>query len=208
MLQITHENFFSQHKYVIIVLYILEQPSLGAPHEYVLHGLNQGLNWGFSCSVLWAFFLFVLAHSVSCCLLQRLKFHAHPSLLVGQLNTDIQVNNTAMPHLMYTHTHISTSYSCYCSFSSLHFFHFLGQAGLLRLFPSDTLMYFSCVYSDLNCRLRQHGWTCIRGGNPLTCSKFCIKKQGSYASSVLYILFFVCFVCFVTVQRADGYTYL
>jgi hypothetical protein len=115
---------------------------LGAPREYVLHGLNPELNWSSCRPTSWVFFLFVLAHPLSWCLFQCLKFHAHPSLLVRQPNTDIQVNNTAMPHFG-THTHISTSHSCYYSFSSLHFFHSLRQAGWLRLFPSDTIAKIS-----------------------------------------------------------------
>ncbi len=117
---------------------------LGAPHEYVLHGLNPELNWGSCCAASWPFFLFVLAHPASWCLLQWHKFHAHPSQRTGQLNTDIQVNNTAMSHLG-THTHISISHSGYYSFSSFHFFHSLGQAGWLRLFPSDTVAYLGEV---------------------------------------------------------------
>ncbi len=50
--------------------------------------------------------LVCLGHPVSCCLLQRLKFHAEPFPLAGQLNTNVQVNNTAAPHHMYTDKHI------------------------------------------------------------------------------------------------------
>ncbi len=39
-----------------------------------------------------------LAHPVSCCLVQRLMFHAHPSLPAGQLSTNVQVNNMATLH--------------------------------------------------------------------------------------------------------------
>jgi hypothetical protein len=134
MLQIIHDNFFLQHNYVTKFCTYLNGHLLGAPREYILHGLNPGLNWSSCCPASWAFFLFVLAHPASWCLLQWLKFLAHPSLLARQLNTDIQVNNTTMPHFG-THVHISTSHSCYYS---LHFFHSLGQAGWLRLFPCDT----------------------------------------------------------------------
>jgi hypothetical protein len=79
---------------------------LGAPRQYVLHGLNLGLNGGSCCPVSLALFLFVLSRPVSCCSLQRLKFHAHPSILAGQFTTDVQVNNTAVPHLIHIYTHI------------------------------------------------------------------------------------------------------
>jgi hypothetical protein len=42
----------------------------------------------------------------SCCSPQRLKFHAHPSRPAWQFNTEVQVNNTAVPHLMHTYTHV------------------------------------------------------------------------------------------------------
>ncbi len=128
-LQITHDNFFLKHTYILKFCTYLNSHLLGAPREYVLHGLNPELNWGSHRPASWVFFLCVLAHPASWCLLQCLKFHAHPSLLAGQFNTDIQVNNTAMPHFG-THIHTSTS-QCYYSFSSLYFFHSLGQAGWL-----------------------------------------------------------------------------
>ncbi len=55
--------------------------------------------------------LVCLGHPVSYCLFQRLKFHAHPSLLVGWVSTDVQVNNTVTPHLMYTDTHIYITFT-------------------------------------------------------------------------------------------------
>jgi hypothetical protein len=53
-----------QHNCVIITCTYLNGHLLGAPCEYVLHGLNPGLDWDFCCSLPWAFFLFVLAHPV------------------------------------------------------------------------------------------------------------------------------------------------
>ncbi len=75
--------------------------------------------------------LFVLTHSPT-------HFALDPPNPAGQFHTSIQVNNTATPHLMYT-TYISISCLYYYPFSSLHFFYYLGQAGWLRLSPSDTL---------------------------------------------------------------------
>jgi hypothetical protein len=46
-----------------------------------------------------------LAHPVSCCLLQRPMFHTHPSLPAGELSTNVQVNNMAALHRIYTDTH-------------------------------------------------------------------------------------------------------
>ncbi len=83
---------------------------LAAPRKYVLHGFNSRLNWGSCCSVSWAFFLFVFARPASCWSPQWLKFHAHPSRLAGQFNTEVQVNNTAMPHLTQTYTHIHITF--------------------------------------------------------------------------------------------------
>ncbi len=37
---------------------------------------------------------------------QWLKFHAYPSRPAGQFNTKVQVNNTAVPHLTHTYTHV------------------------------------------------------------------------------------------------------
>ncbi len=79
---------------------------LGAPREYVLHGLNPGLNWGSCCPISWSLFLFVLAHPVSCYSLWRLKFQAHLPIITGRFNTNVQVNNTAMPLLIHIYTHI------------------------------------------------------------------------------------------------------
>ncbi len=182
MLQMAYDNFFLHHTYILKFSTFLNGHLLGAPRKYVLHGLNPELelNWGSCRPASWVFFLFVLAHKASWCLFQWLKFHTHPSLLAGQLNTDIQVNNTVMPHFG-THIHISTLHSCYYSFSSLHFFHSLGQAGWLRLFPSDTgcahyentekkkiTWYYSLKKawrSSLNFRLLMHRVHCAMSDN-------------------------------------------
>ncbi len=63
------------------------------------------------------YFLFAMAHPVSCCLFQ-------------------QHNNTTW----HTWTHIYTSHWQYYSSSLLHFFHPSWQAGWPRPFPSDTVL--------------------------------------------------------------------
>ncbi len=51
--------------------------------------------------------LLALAHSVSCFLFQRIKFHTQPlHCLTGRLLTIVQVNNMAALHDTYTDTHI------------------------------------------------------------------------------------------------------
>jgi hypothetical protein len=129
-----------------MVLSILERPSSCSTSRIRPYGFSSKLNWGSCRSVSWALFLFVLARPESCCLPQWLKFHAHPSRLVGQFNTEVQVNNTAVPHLTHTCTHVRVPHPYYYLFPSLHFFHLLWQAGCLRLFPSDTFTSNLCLH--------------------------------------------------------------
>jgi hypothetical protein len=80
---------------------------LGAPREYVLHGLNSDLGWASHWSSFSSVFLvctgppsillFVPTDRVS---------HLTPSLLSGQLLTNVQVNNTAALHDTHGHTYI------------------------------------------------------------------------------------------------------
>jgi hypothetical protein len=95
---------------------------LGAPREYVLHCLNPGLNWGSCCPVSWSLFLFVLARPASCYSLQWLKFHAHPSILAGWFNTDVQVKNTAVPHLIHTYLYRIHITICFLLYTSSTYF--------------------------------------------------------------------------------------
>jgi hypothetical protein len=73
---------------------------LGAPREYVHPGLVLGLDWT-SCQ-----------HSSTCIFLVFLVptihvSHVHPPLTTRQLNTNIQVNNMAMLHLINNrHTYV------------------------------------------------------------------------------------------------------
>jgi hypothetical protein len=145
MLQITRDNFFLWHNCVIITCAYFNGHLLGAPREYVLHGLDPGLDWGSCRSLLWAFFLFVLAHPVSCCWLPMAYVsHSNTPLPTRRCNTNVQVNNIAAVHHIHTGTHI------YIAFISLfilffYFFHPLGQAGWLRPFPSVT-RWMSVLY--------------------------------------------------------------
>ncbi len=80
---------------------------LEAPREYVLLGLNPGLDWTscwlssisifLVCSGPPSIFLFTPTTHVS---------YSNPLLPAGQLNTNVQVNNMATLHHLYTVTHI------------------------------------------------------------------------------------------------------
>jgi hypothetical protein len=97
---------FLQKNYIIIILYILERSSSWSTSRIHPSWPQSRVELRLLLSYLVSILLVCLAHQVSCCLSQQLKFHAHPSLLAGQLSTDVQVNNTAAPHLMYIDTPI------------------------------------------------------------------------------------------------------
>ncbi len=71
---------------------------LEAPREYVLHGLVPGLNWAPFWPLPMSMHLVAMPSSVSCCLLQRFKFHTQRLLLSGWLLTNVQVNITTTLH--------------------------------------------------------------------------------------------------------------
>jgi hypothetical protein len=132
---------------------------LGAPREYVLHGLDPGLNWAsrwfpfpnilLVCSGPPSVLLFAQMDQVS---------HSASSLLTGWLLTNVQVNNMAALHDTCTDTHaVYTSHYYYYSFSSLYFFHSLWHAGWLRPFPSDTVRVTKrCVLQNRMCYKTVH----------------------------------------------------
>jgi hypothetical protein len=95
--------------------------------EYVLHGLDPGLDW----ASFWpapSVFHVATPHSVSCCLSQMDQVsHLTPSLLSGWLITIVQANNTTTLYDTHGHT-IYTSHRHY--FSS-----FLPSFFLLTLLP-------------------------------------------------------------------------
>jgi hypothetical protein len=98
--------FFVQHKYVNIILYILELPSSWST-SWIRPSWPQSRVELRLLLLCFMSILFVCLGPPSILLFApRLKFQAHPSLLAGQLSTDVQVNNTAIPHLTYTYTHI------------------------------------------------------------------------------------------------------
>ncbi len=139
MLWITQINLFFWHNCANIICTYLNGHLLREPRKYVLYGLNPGFDWGPCCSLPWAFFLFVLAHLVSCCLLQWLIFHAQalPCQLGGF--TPMYKQTTLLHYIIYTQSHISTSHLYYYSLLSSCFFHFLGQAGWPRPFSPVTV---------------------------------------------------------------------
>ncbi len=98
---------------------------LGAPREYILHGLDPGLDWA-SC---WSPFpsVFLVCPGPTSILLfaptDRIS-HLTPSLLSGRLLTNVQVNNITMLHDTYGHTNI----------------HHIGITILLLFYTSSTLL--------------------------------------------------------------------
>jgi hypothetical protein len=127
---------------------------LAAPREYILHGFNSRLNGGSCCSVSWALFLFVLAHPASCCSPQWLKFHAYPSRLAGQLYNKVQVNNTVVPHLMHTYTHIHITFALL----SVSFFTLLPPHSAGRLAQTLPVWHNYCL---IFLRESFHCWNCL-----------------------------------------------
>jgi hypothetical protein len=105
-MQATHDisaPFLFYHELLHHIFYTyLRGYLLGAPREYVHHGLVRGSDWASRqlsslCIILVclgppSILLFVPTFHVS---------HVHPSLPTLQLNTSIQVNNMAMRHFIY-----------------------------------------------------------------------------------------------------------
>jgi hypothetical protein len=101
-----YNNYFHRHNCTIIALYILERPSAWSTSR--IHPawplFRDELN------LLLAFFhkclpcLFWPTQYLAC--FNGSHFTLNPPFPAGQLNTSIQVNNTATPHCMYTDKHI------------------------------------------------------------------------------------------------------
>jgi hypothetical protein len=119
-------TLLSQSKIIVVCdLAYLNSHLLGAPREYVLHGLDLGID----CDSCWPSFsskflvcpgppsilLFVPMDRVS---------HLTPSLLSGQLLINVQVNNTAALHDTHGHTSI----------------HHIGITILLLFYTSSVLL--------------------------------------------------------------------
>ncbi len=161
MLQITQINFFFRNNCAKIIFTYFNGHLLGAPGEYALHGLNPGFDRGPCCSLPWAFFLFVLAHLVSCCLLQRLMFScSNPSLPTGRLHTNVQTNNITTLHDIYTVTHILITFILLLLLSS-YFFHSPGQAGWPRPFPSVTFTHIPLFCFNFNLKKIPFSYICL-----------------------------------------------
>ncbi len=79
---------------------------LRAPREYVLHGLILGLNW----APLWphpiSMHLVATPNPVSCCLLQRLKFHPNVFCYLGGFS--LMYNQTSQQRYTIHGTHVYT----------------------------------------------------------------------------------------------------
>jgi hypothetical protein len=80
---------------------------LGAPCEYVLHGLDPHLDWASFWPSTPRVFHVATPYSVSCCLskMDRVS-HLTPSLLPGWLLTNVIVNNTTTLYDTHGHTYI------------------------------------------------------------------------------------------------------
>ncbi len=76
----------------------LNSDLLEAPCEYILHGLIPSLNWAPFWPHPMSMHLVATASSISCCLLQRFKFHTQRLLLSRWLLTHVQVNITTTLH--------------------------------------------------------------------------------------------------------------
>jgi hypothetical protein len=126
MLQITHNNFSLHHTYVAKVLYILERPSSWSTSRICPSWPQPRVELSLLLPCLMSILLVCLGPPSILMFAATTQFHAYPSPLAGQLNTDNQVYNTAMSNFS-TQIHKSTSHSCYYSFSSSHFFHLLDR---------------------------------------------------------------------------------
>jgi hypothetical protein len=87
----------------------LNSPHLGAPHEYILHGLDPGLDWASFWPSTPRVFHVATTHSISC----FSGFTLTPSLLSGSLLINVQANNKTT--LYDTHGHTYTSHRHYYS---------------------------------------------------------------------------------------------
>ncbi len=107
MLRTTNDNFFLQHNYAIITLYILDRPSSWStwricpswPQSRVRLSLLLSLSHKYSSYLFWPTQYLAICPNGSC-------FTLNPPSPAGQLNTSIQVNNMAALRHIYTVTHI------------------------------------------------------------------------------------------------------
>ncbi len=105
--QLTTLLFSHALRYHILCTY-LSGYFLGAPRRYVHPGLVLGSDWT-SCqhSSTCIFLVCLGPPSISLFVPTILVSHVHPPLTTRQLNTNIQVNNMAMLHLIYNgHTYV------------------------------------------------------------------------------------------------------
>jgi hypothetical protein len=112
---------------------------LGAPHEYVLHGLVPGLNWVLSGLSLSACILLPCPTQYLAVYFSGSGFTPNAFLLSGWLLTNLQVNNITTLHDICAHMYIHPI-GITILLSFLHIFHSSWQAGWTRLFPSDTVI--------------------------------------------------------------------
>jgi hypothetical protein len=119
----------------------LNNSLLRAPREYVLHGLVLGLDW----APLWphpiSMHLVATPNPVSCCLLQRFKFHPNVFYYLGGFSLMYKQNITTTLHNTW-HTCMYITLVLLFILFFLHFFHFLGQAGCPPLAPSVAVKIF------------------------------------------------------------------
>ncbi len=104
MLIITQDNFFLLHSYVIMDLYILEQPS-----SWSTSGICPSLPQSrveLRLLILYFTSILLVCLQYPAVYSNDSSFPLNPSSLAGRLNTNVQVNNTATSHHMCTSTHI------------------------------------------------------------------------------------------------------
>ncbi len=122
--QLTTSQFSSLYhklRHYILCTY-LSSCFLGAPHEYVRHGLVLGLDWT-SCQFS-STCIFLVCLGPPSILLFVPTLHVsgvHPPLPTGQLNTSTQLNNMARLHLIYNgHTYLRVHHINVTIHSLLH----------------------------------------------------------------------------------------
>jgi hypothetical protein len=110
---------------MIMTCTYLNSHLLEAPREYVLHGLDPGLDWvSFWSPSLNVFLVCYGPSSILLVVLMDRVSHPTPSLLLGRLLTNIQVKNITLLHDTHGHTYI----------------HHIGIIILLPYYTSFTLL--------------------------------------------------------------------
>ncbi len=134
------------------LLYILEQPSLGAPCEYVCNGLVPGFDWAPFWPLPLSRLLVAMSTQYLAVYLNGSGFTPNAFLLSGWLLTNVQVNNITTLHNICAHIYIHHISITNCLFF-LRIFHPSWQAGWPSPFLSDTHIY---MYNLINIQKKKY----------------------------------------------------